>query len=181
MITIGTAGRFGTVRRRYARNGYRSLVAAVVVVLALIASWAALAPAGLGGGTTYVVTEGVSMLPHFRAGDLVLLRAEPSYHVGEVAAYHNAELHEVVMHRIIAVSGGHYVFKGDNNDFVDAYEPTKPEIVGAEWLHVKGAGKLVDKLRDPLVAAVLLGSLWVVSCSRRPRSRHQRRRHRNAY
>ena len=46
--------------------------------------------------------------------------APPShYKVGDIVAYRSTMLHIVVLHRIIAVKGDRYVFKGDNNDFVD--------------------------------------------------------------
>lgn len=120
------------------------------------------------------------MLPRYHFGDLVVLRKESGYHVGEVAAYHNAQLHVVVMHRIVAVNGDHYVFKGDNNQFADTYQPTGAQIVGAEWLHLKGAARIVLKLRQPVVAAVVLGLLWLFSVSPPARSRRHKRRHRHA-
>ena len=160
---------------------HHSRVFAVIVSVAIIlVAWFAFAPPQLGGATSYVITDGVSMLPHFRAGGLVLLRQESNYHVGEVAAYHNGQLGVVVMHRIIAVKDGHYAFKGDNNNFVDTYEPTRAQIVGAEWLYLPGAGRYVQEIRDPFVAAIALGALWLYSFSPRSRSRRQRRRHRHA-
>jgi len=160
---------------------YRRAWAALLTATLAFASWAVLAPPVLGGRTSYVITEGVSMLPHFHAGDLAVLRRETNYRVGEVAAYHNGQLHEVVMHRIIGIISGHYVFKGDNNGFVDSFEPTSSEIVGAEWLHVDRAGKLLEKLRDPAVAAGMLGIFALISFSPRRATRHQRRRRGHAH
>ena len=133
---------------------YRKLIAVLGTVMLLFACWTFLAPPVLGGGTSYVITDGVSMLPKFHAGDLVILRKQTTYHVGEVAAYHNGQLGIVVMHRIIAISDGHYSFKGDNNNFVDSFRPTKRQVVGAEWAHVDGLGRIFVKLRDPAAAAV---------------------------
>lgn len=147
------------------------LGAAVVVVL-----WLAFAPTVLGGSVTYVVTDGVSMLPRFHADDLVLLRHEASYHVGEVAGYENGQLHEIVMHRIIALDGDRYVFKGDNNDFTDTYHPLKSQIVGAEWLHLSGWGRWLNDIRIPFVSAALLAALWLLSFRKSPASQRRRRR-----
>jgi signal peptidase I len=163
--------------RDWRARPHRAL-AALVTLLVALAAWATLAPPVFGGSTSYAITDGISMLPHFHAGDLVILRRERDYHVGEVAAYHNLQLKEVVMHRIVAVHGGHYVFKGDNNGWVDGFEPNKSQIVGAELLQIPGAGRFVEKLRNPVAAAVLLGILWLASFSPRHRSRRQRRRHR---
>ena len=158
------------LRRKYSVLG-------LALTIALVGT--GLLPPQLGGSTTYVITRGVSMLPQFHAGDLVVVRREPSYRVGQVAAYHNGELGVVVLHRIYAVNGDHYAFKGDNNNFVDSYQPTTSQIVGAEWLHLPGAGRWVNQLREPLVAAVLLGLLWLYTFGPRSKSRRQRRRHRH--
>lgn len=178
-VSTWAAGRATKAGRR--PLAYRRARAALVTALALVAWWVFLAPPALGGRTSYVVTDGVSMLPRFRAGDLVILRKEQSYHVGEVAAYHNLQLGVVVMHRIVAVRDGHYEFKGDNNNFVDQFEPTKAEIVGAEWANIGEVGKYVQKLRDPVVAAVALGILWLASFAPRRASRRQRRRRNHAH
>lgn len=154
------------------RRVFRPLLGAAMVVVL----WLVFAPTVLGGSVTYVVTDGVSMLPHFHANDLVLLRQEPTYHVGEVAGYQNGQLHEIVMHRIIAMDGDRYVFKGDNNDFTDTYHPLKSQIVGAEWLHLSGWGRWLNDIRIPFVAAALLAALWLLSFRKSPASRRRRRR-----
>ncbi len=154
-------------------------IALLGVVIALVA-WTGLLPQQLGGAMSYVISDGISMLPHIRAGDLVIVRKEPRYHVGEVAAFHNRQLHVIVLHRIVAIRGDRYVFKGDNNSFATSYEPTRAQIVGAEWAQLPGFGQIVLDLRTPIVAAALLGLLWLYSFWRRPTSRRQRRRHRNA-
>jgi signal peptidase I len=152
----------------------------VLGILVALVVWTGLLPQQLGGAMSYVITDGTSMLPHIHAGDLVIVRREPSYHVGEVAAYHNQQLRAIVLHRIVAIRGTRFVFKGDNNDFLTTDEPTKTQIVGAEWLQLDGAGHLVLDLRTPAVAALLLGALWLFSFRGRSTSRRQRRRHRHA-
>lgn len=172
-----TAGRAMPGRRSRRRHRLLGLFSTAVL---LLVCWAFLAPPVLGGRNSYVITDGISMLPKFHAGDLVILREESSYHVGEVAGYHNGQLGVVVMHRIVAINDGHYEFKGDNNDFTDSYHPTKRQIVGAEWLHLAGVGKYVEKLRAPVPAAVLLAVLGLYAFSPRRRTRRQRKRHRHA-
>jgi signal peptidase I len=156
--------------------GYRWVLRPLLGAVTLVGLWALFAPTVLGGSVTYVVTDGVSMLPHFHADDLVLLRRESTYHVGEVAGYQNAQLHEVVMHRIIARNGDRYVFKGDNNDFTDTYEPFKSQIVGKEWLHLPGWGRWLNDVRSPVVAAGLLAVLWLLSFRSNPSAKRKRRR-----
>ena len=159
-------------RTTFFRRVFRPLLGAAMAVVL----WLVFAPTVLGGSVTYVVTDGVSMLPHFHAEDLVLLRQEPTYHVGEVAGYENGQLHEIVMHRIIALDGDRYVFKGDNNDFTDTYHPLKSQIVGAEWLHLSGWGRWLNDIRIPFVTAALLAALWLLSFRKSPATRRRRRR-----
>ncbi|MGH9109068.1 MAG: S24/S26 family peptidase [Acidimicrobiales bacterium] len=151
----------------------------LVAVIAALLIPTGMLPQQLGGSMSYAITDGVSMLPTYHAGDLVVIRREPAYHLGEVAAFHNQQLHVIVLHRIVAIRGNRYVFKGDNNSWVTSYEPTKAQIVGAEWLHLAGAGKVLLDLRTPIVAAVLLGLLWLFSFWPRSASRRRRRRHRH--
>jgi signal peptidase I len=161
--------------------GHRRLLWALLTIALCLAAWMALAPPQLGGSTSYVVTTGVSMLPRYHAGDLVLLRHQSSYRVGEVAAYQNPQLGVTVMHRIVAIQGDHYVFKGDNNDFTDNYEPTASQIVGAEWVHLPGWGNVLLTLRVPEIGAVLLGLMWLFVSWPRSGSRRNRRRGRHAF
>jgi signal peptidase I len=158
----------------------RRVAGLMVSAVLLVVFWAGFAPKGIGGTASYAIADGVSMLPHFHKGDLVVLHAQSSYHVGEVAAYHNQQLHEVVMHRIVAVDGNHFVFKGDNNNFTDSYHPTQSQIVGSEWLHLPGVGQIFENLRVPAVAAGFLAVLWLLSFGPAPRSRRRQRRHRHA-
>ena len=55
------------------RNLIRSSAGAALLVAAA-AAWLAFAPAQLGGSATYAVVYGTSMLPHFHADDLVIVR-----------------------------------------------------------------------------------------------------------
>jgi signal peptidase I len=170
----------GVTRRRPLRRRWSlrhpKLPAALITIVLFIAAWVTFAPPQLGGKVSYVVTDGVSMLPHYHAGDLVILRKEASYHVGEVAAYHNSQLDAVVMHRIIAREGDRFVFKGDNNNFADTDHPTAAQIVGAEWIHLPRLGDIVTHLRIPFVTAILLALLWVFAVGPAPLSRRKRKR-----
>jgi signal peptidase I len=139
--------------------------------------WMLFAPTALGGPASYVVTDGTSMLPHFRSDGLVVARTRGSYDVGMVVAYHNAQLHTVVMHRIVARDGNRYVFKGDNNDFRDTYHAKRSDLIGQEWIYVPGAGRYLLWLRSPLLFGGLLFAITLLAL-RSPRlSRRQRRHH----
>ena len=149
-----------------------------LIVLGCVWFW--VAPVGLGGSTTYVVTHGVSMEPRFHTGDLALVRSQSSYHVGEVVAYHNKELHTIVLHRIIGRAGARYIFKGDNNNFVDFEHPAASQLIGALWLHIPGAGADLQSIRSPALVGVLVavGILLLTGAAfaRRRRLRRRERR-----
>ncbi len=146
-----------------------SLIAAIV--------WVQCGPTGLGGRASYVITDGTSMLPNFRADGLVITHDEGSYSVGEVVAYHNRQLGAVVMHKIVGRDGNRYVFKGDNNDFRDSYHPTKAELVGKEWIYLPGLGRYLLILRDPWLFAVAVALVALVSLRSPVRSRRKRHGH----
>src|SRR3954470_24782486 len=94
------------------------LISAALVVLA-VAAWLLLAPTQIGGENSYVTTSGISMQPRFHSGDLAVVRPTDHYRVGDIIAYRSTVLRVVVLHRIVAIKGDHYVLKGDNNDFLD--------------------------------------------------------------
>ena len=117
------------------------------------------------------------MLPHYRAGGLVIIRSESSYSVGEVVAYHNRQFHEVVMHRIVALDGDRYVFKGDNNPGADQYHATKSDLVGRETVYWPGGGRYLNILRNPITFAVIIGLITLIAFRPERRSRRRRKHH----
>lgn len=127
------------------------VVTAALVLGAALTAW----PHALGGSTTYLVTRGASMKPAFSSGALILLRPSESYAVGDVAAYRNAALHRVVVHRIVAVDADRYTFKGDANKFLDPQAVRRSEIVGKPSLRVPKVGSALLWLTSPFNAALV--------------------------
>lgn len=134
-------------------------IASLGAVAMLAVAWYVLAPPQLGGSTTYAIVHGSSMEPRFHRGDLVLLRPSSEYRVGDIVSYESKDLGRPVMHRIVKRSGDGYVFKGDNNDFLDSSKPQQAKVTGKFWLRIPGGGKVLGSLRTPAVAAVLAGLL----------------------
>ena len=126
------------------------------LILAFIA-WSLFAPPQLGGDVEYVIINGNSMEPGFRQSDLVLVRKTDHYQVGDAVAYRNADLNRVVFHRIINGNSLHYTLQGDNNTWLDSYQPSQAEIIGKQWLHIPGVGKVVEWVRKPILAAATVG------------------------
>jgi signal peptidase I len=131
-------------------------VAAGLIALLLIALSIPLLPVG---STSYVVPRGASMEPRVSGGDLAVVRAETAYRVGDVAAYRNTALHRVVVHRIVAIDGDVYTFKGDANDFVDPQQVTRGQIVGRLSVSLPLLGSVLLWLSSPLNALLLLALL----------------------
>ena len=84
-----------------------------VIALALLLSWAYFVQAD----TRRV--DGVSMLPTLEGGDLVVIQGVPvsDVHVGDVIVYNNlcSSQGESVVHRVVNITGGGLITKGDNN------------------------------------------------------------------
>jgi signal peptidase I len=164
------------------RSHRRRRIAALVVVLAVLgAGWFFLAPPSIGGQTSYVVTDGISMHPRIHTGDLALVRPVGTYHVGDIAAYRSPSLHLTVLHRIVAITrDGGYRFKGDNNGWIDPGDISRDRIIGKMWVMAPGLGGWLQWLRSPgimtglaIVAAVLLFGGAGAEVRRRRRRRPQ--------
>lgn len=182
MVAVTTT--HGLHRQRSISTGRRAtrlvVVGAKVVLVAVVAFlvWHELAPGALGGNDSYVVTDGTSMLPTIKGGSLVVVRRQPVYRVGEIAAYDDKQLRSVVLHRITAINGGNYTFKGDNNPYPDAIPATKADIIGAKWVYSPRMGRLLSNLRKPYLGALVLGltGMWVAAEKPpRDKARHRRR------
>jgi signal peptidase I len=144
---------------RYPRS--RLFTGATLLLLAI--AWLIAGPAQLGGATTYVTTHGISMQPRLHTGDLALVRPAAQYRVGDIVAYRSSVLRRVVLHRIIGRDGDRYVFKGDNNSFVDPVHPHRDEIIGRLWVRVPRGGAMLSWLRIPAIAALLCGGIGLVA------------------
>jgi signal peptidase len=124
--------------------------------LLLGVGWLLLAPVQLGGRYIYTIITGNSMEPNLHNGELAMMQPAEDYQIGEVVVYEHPSLGHVI-HRIIAKKGDRYTLQGDNNAWVDGYQPTKAEIYGSLRLHIPYAGKVVKGFRTPLGAAALAG------------------------
>ena len=141
------------------------------------AIWVAFAPMQVGGQATYVIVNGNSMEPDFHLGDLIIVRSEPVYRIGDEVVYQNSDLGGSVFHRIIDLELDRYTLKGDNNNWVDAYQPTQEEVTGKLWAHLPKFGKYIQLMRQPIVMALIagaLGGLLAISiASRHPKGRRR--------
>ena len=115
------------------------------------------APIQVGGRTSYLYVNGVSMEPNYHKGDLIIARAASNYQVGDIAAYQNPDLlNAIVIHRIVSINSDQYIFKGDNNSWLDSYTPTKNKIIGKLWIYLPKFGNVILWLRAPLHLVIIL-------------------------
>jgi hypothetical protein len=110
----------------------QSLLSALILVL-MAALWFTFAPVQFGGQSSYIMI---------------------TYDVGNIVTYRHPTIGPVI-HRIIDRTEDTYTFKGDNNDWIDSYEPTSAELIGKSWIHIPGAANIILKLRSS-VGIVLL-------------------------
>ena len=161
------------------KNSRLSLVILnLILIVSLVTIWLAFAPTRAGGRAAYVMVNGNSMEPGFHRGDLAIVRKAGIYQVGDVVTYRDARMGAFVIHRIIGVEQDHYILKGDNNSWIDAYHPTQEEIIGKLWVHAPKLGRAMEWLRLPVNTALiigLLGGILMVSMMTQPSKNGKRK------
>jgi signal peptidase len=149
------------------KNFAGSLKNALIIVL-MAAIWVLFAPVQFGGTASYVIVAGASMEPALHQGDLVIARGSSTYEIGDVTAYQHPQVGPVI-HRIVEHEGPHYTLKGDNNSWIDSYEPVDAEILGRSWLHIPGAAEKLLWLRTPLGLSLLslsIGFMFLITITK---------------
>jgi signal peptidase I len=149
--------------------GFLALVVGVV-------GWIYFAPTQLGGSTSYMIIRGVSMNPSIHSGDLVIIRKRSSYPIHTVVAYRDTLTKQNILHRIIAIKGDHYTFKGDNNPSPDAFQPTKAQLMGEKWIQIPYAGSALAWVQVPRNAAILAIAAILLAASGGAATQRRRRR-----
>lgn len=108
-------------------------------------------PFGFGGA---VVMSG-SMEPAIAVDELIIVKAENSYEVGDVVVYQTDRM--LVVHRIVAIDGEMVTTRGDaNNANDDAIELAR--IKGKVIAHVPHVGAAVRILKSPVAILLLTGA-----------------------
>jgi signal peptidase len=167
------------IARAVGRGALFAIRAAIVLGLSI---WLLLfRPAQLAGSTSYVFIGGESMLPGYQVGDLIVAQPAAHYGPGDVIVYRIPEgdpgAGRLVIHRI---TGGDettgFTTRGDHNGYTDRWHPRRADILGSPMALLPGAGKVVQVLRQPLVAAsiatlVVMSLLWPATRGRSPGER----------
>lgn len=161
--------------------------AAFLLVVLVAAGWALwLRPQALGGRAAFIIVRGESMRPALSAGDLVIVRRDPKYRLGQVVTYRIPDGRQKgarVIHRIVGGTGeAGFVMRGDNKADSDLWRPRTRDVVGRAWITVPSVGRMLLWLRSPPVMAAIAGgfafSLAMTWPSRRGRETPPRDRSR---
>lgn len=164
-------------------NRLPGVAANILLVVGLIALWITFAPAKLGGQVSYLIVNGTSMEPTFHGGDLVIVNKSPIYLVGDIVSYKDADMGAYVIHRIIETEQNHIIMKGDNNSWIDEYQPTHSEIVGKLWIHLPKMGAAIEWVRSPINMALttgLLGGLVMVNLTMQKSNKNNKKKNKAA-
>lgn len=136
------------------------LIAAAVGFLALVVP--------IAGNKALIVRSG-SMQPTIGVGDLITVRPQPTYKVGDVIAFKDAIKSSVVVtHRIISneVQGGKIYFKtkGDANKNTDFNVVPVENIIGKANTAIPGIGRIIafTKTNTGFAAVVIFPALLVI-------------------
>lgn len=107
-------------------------------------------PMPFGYGVAVVLSG--SMEPAMSTNDLVIVRENYDYEVGDIVVYQKA--HELIMHRVISIDGDTVITQGDANNTADAaidISAIKGEAIGA----VPMLGALILFLKKPVGMLIL--------------------------
>lgn len=164
MVRRARSRSLATIKRTTRRMHIVRLVTAVAGI-ACFALWFSFArPAVFGGSIITISVSGHSMDPTYAPGDLLVVRHEDSYAVGDIVVYTvpegNPGAGGRIVHRLVGgdrESG--WVVKGDNNATIDPWQPHNDEIIGRVWLQVPKVASVFAYLRRPEVLAITIGLL----------------------
>ena len=125
-------------------------------------------PQSLGGDVAYARVNGHSMDGTYRNGDLIVVRAESHYSVGDIIDYRIPKdefgAGAQVIHRIIGGNGTDgFITKGDNRTRPDDWHPRTADVVGHARLRLAGMGIWLTNLSAPLPLGLLCAGLTVVT------------------
>lgn len=139
----------------------RGALTAILCVVLLVNVWLLFQQAVLKkeapqvlGYSHYIVTSG-SMEPEFSAGDLVLVKSEDSYQLGDIVTFTDS-VGAVVTHRITGRVDGQFITKGDANNTEDGELLAPENIIGRLQCVLPGVGSVVLFLRSPLGLLILI-------------------------
>lgn len=146
----------------------------LVFGLLLFAGWfVCLRPSALGGPVTYTMVSGTSMQPRLQGGDLLVMREQDAYRVGDIVSYHIPQGQpgegNAVVHRLKGGNGAEgFITKGDNVARIDPWKPRDADIIGKLALQIPKVGFTLMLLHSPLAIGTLAGGVTAFMVMKRP-------------
>lgn len=110
-------------------------------------------PMPFGRGIAVVLSG--SMEPNLSVDDLIFVREENQYRVGDVVVYQSGNT--LIVHRIIAIEGEMLITQGDANNGADA-PIEKSAIKGKVTGSIPGIGIVIYGLKTPLGIVVTIAA-----------------------
>lgn len=115
-------------------------------------------PMPFGYGASVVLSG--SMEPAIKTNELILVKAEDSYEVGDVVVFQNGNV--LVVHRIVAMDEETVVTRGDANN-TDDQPIALEQIKGRVFAHIPHVGTVVRVIKTPVATiALILGAVLLV-------------------
>ena len=108
-------------------------------------------PFGYGGA---VVLSG-SMEPAIMTDDLILVKAEESYGLGDVVVFQSGRM--LIVHRLVAMDGETAITRGDANNVDDAAIHIS-QIKGKVIAQIPHVGKVIRILKTPVATVLMIGA-----------------------
>lgn len=106
------------------------------------------------GYSQYIVTTG-SMEPSLSPGDLIFVKAQETYELGDVVTFYDNG-GATVTHRIMGKVSGQFITQGDANNTEDSELLPPEQIIGKLQMVLPGMGYFIDFLRSPVGIVILI-------------------------
>lgn len=153
------------------KTAFKALIVAVMLLLVVFNGYKLIQryvygngmPTVFGYGSAVVVSG--SMEPELRINDLVIVKAQQGYELGDVIMFYDSSAGAYVTHRIVSVSAEGFGTQGDANNAPDQYLVPTDAVVGKVVGAMSGAGNVVSFLQSPagmLACVIVLAVLWLV-------------------
>lgn len=140
------------------------LIAICLVVGIQIYSWNArsltgnVLPMPFGYGSAVVMSG--SMEPAIMTDELILVKAQERYEIGDVIVFQNGNM--LVVHRIVDMDTDTVTTRGDANNTDDA-PIEKSQIKGRVFAHIPLVGAVVRLIKTPVATiALIIGAVLIV-------------------
>ena len=114
-------------------------------------------PLVFGYGNAVIITG--SMEPEIMPGDIVTIRKQRDYAVGEIVTYQGNN--NFITHRIMEKTPDGYITQGDANNTDDG-EISKSRVIGRVVIVIPKIGNLILFFKSPLGMLILIFALFAI-------------------